>query len=221
MAMGRRSTHTPQQLRELILDAAQDIIQVQGLAGLSAREIARRIEYSPGTIYNMFENLDDVVLHVEARVLEALDKRLSTLLQDGNPAGRVSRLAQVYLAFTHENPRLWNLLFEHHMPKEAALPPWYQQKLEGLMARVEEALAPLFPPGREADRQRAARVLWAGVHGITSLSTADKLSVVTTESANRLIDDLVVTYLAGLACGGGPSAAPGENALEATPPVKA
>ena len=90
--MGRRSTHTPQQLRELILDAAQDIIQVQGLAGLSAREIARRIEYSPGTIYNMFENLDDVVLHVEARVLEALDKRLSTLLQDGNPAGRVSRL---------------------------------------------------------------------------------------------------------------------------------
>ena len=115
--MGRRSTHTPQQLRELILDAAQDIIQVQGLAGLSAREIARRIDYSPGTIYNMFENLDDVVLHVEARVLDALDKRLSALLQDGNAAGRVGRLAQAYLAFTHEKPRLWNLLFEHHMPQ--------------------------------------------------------------------------------------------------------
>ena len=218
--MGRRSTHTPQQLRELILDAAQDIIQVQGLAGLSAREIARRIEYSPGTIYNMFENLDDVVLHVEARVLEALDKRLSTLCRTATPAGRVSRLAQAYLAFTHENPRLWNLLFEHHMPAEAAS-PWYQQKLEGLMGRVEEAMAPLFPPGREADRQRAARVLWAGVHGITSLSTADKLSVVTTETASRLVDDLVATYLAGLACGGGPAPAPADKALEATPPVKA
>ena len=149
-AMGRRSTHTPQQLRELILDAAQDIIQDQGLAGLSAREVARRIEYSPGTIYNMFENLDDVVLHVEARVLDALDRRLGSVLTDtGNPTDRIGRLAQAYLAFTHEKPRLWNLLFEHHMPADAQLPSWYQQKLEGLMGRVEEAMAPLFPPGRE------------------------------------------------------------------------
>jgi AcrR family transcriptional regulator len=205
--MGRRSTHTPQQLRELILDAAQDIIQDQGLAGLSAREVARRIEYSPGTIYNMFENLDDVVLHVEARVLEALDKRLSSVLADGDPADRLGRLANAYLAFTHDNPRLWNLLFEHHMPTQAQLPAWYQQKLEGLMARVEEAIAPLFPAGRDADRQRAARVLWAGVHGITSLSTADKRSVVTTDTASRLVEDLIATYLAGLTAGPGPSPA--------------
>jgi AcrR family transcriptional regulator len=216
--MGRRSTHTPQQLRELILDAAQRIIQDQGLAGLSAREVARRIEYSPGTIYNMFENLDDVVLHVEARVLDALDKRLSTVLADGDPGDRMGRLAQAYLTFTHENPRLWNLLFQHHMPSTAQLPPWYQQKLEGLMRRVEEAMAPLFGAGREGDRQRAARVLWAGVHGITSLSTADKLSVVTSETANRLVEDLVATYLAGLSAKSG-VAAPKGDGLQDHPPV--
>jgi hypothetical protein len=66
------------------------------------------------------------------------------------------------------------------------------------MAQVERALAPCFAPGSEAERQRAARALWAGVHGITALSTADKLSVVTPETAERLIDDLVATYLAGL-----------------------
>jgi AcrR family transcriptional regulator len=200
--MGRRSAHTPQQLRELILDAAQEIIEAHGLAGLSAREIARRIGYSPGTIYNMFENLDDVVLNVEARVLDALDERLCSILKDGSASDRVGRLAHAYLSFTHEKPRLWNLLFEHHLPAGTDLPAWYQQKLEGLMKRVEEALAPLFAPGSEADLHRAARVLWAGVHGITSLSTADKLSVVTTETANRLIDDLVGTYLAGLSKSG-------------------
>src|SRR5262245_60874265 len=168
--MGRRSTHTPQQLRELILDAAQEIIEAQGLAGLSAREIARRVGYSPGTIYNMFANLDDVVLHVEARVLDALDKRLSDLQQDGDGTGDgdgLIRIAHAYLSFTQEKPRLWNLLFEHHMPAGADLPAWYQQKLEGLMGQIERALGPHFPPGSEGERRRAARVLWAGVHGIT------------------------------------------------------
>jgi AcrR family transcriptional regulator len=200
--MGRRSSHTPQQIRALILDAAQEIIEAQGLAGLSAREIARRIGYSPGTIYNLFANLDDVVLNVEARVLDALDRRLCEVQAEGDSADdgdQLARLARAYLAFTQEKPRLWNLLFEHHMPAGAELPAWYRQKLEGLTAQIERALAPHFPPGSVEQRQRAARVLWAGVHGITSLSTADKLSVVTTETAARLIDDLIGTYLAGLA----------------------
>jgi hypothetical protein len=41
-------------------------------------------------------------------------------------------------------------------------------------------------------------VLWAGVHGITSLSTANKLSNVTTEAAGPFVADLVTHYLAGL-----------------------
>jgi AcrR family transcriptional regulator len=204
--MARRSSHTPQQLRALILDAAQEIIEAQGLAGLSAREIARRIGYSPGTIYNIFANLDDVVLNVEARVLDALDKRLSEVMQGNDGGDPLIRVAHAYLAFTQDKPRLWNLLFEHHMPAGTELPAWYQQKLEGLTAQVERALAPHFAPGSEAELRRASRALWAGVHGITSLSTADKLSVITTETAGRLIDDLVGTYLAGLgrqADGGG------------------
>ena len=197
--MGRRSTHTPEQLRQLILDAAQAIIEVNGLAGLSAREIARRIGYSPGTIYNMFQNLDDVVLHIEARVLDALDERLTAALADGAPEEKVSRLAEAYLGFTHERPKLWNLLFEHYMPADSQTPAWYQQKLELLMSRVETAMAPLFPADAEMDRHRAARVLWAGVHGITSLATANKLSNVTTEAASLLVRDLIKNYLAGVA----------------------
>lgn len=197
--MGRRSTHTPEQLRQLILDAAQSIIETNGLAGLSAREIARRISYSPGTIYNMFQNLDDVVLHIEARVLDALDERLNASLADGPPDEKVSRLADAYLAFTQERPKLWNLLFEHYMPADSQAPAWYQQKLELLMSRVETAMAPLFPPGAELERNRAARVLWAGVHGITSLATANKLSNVTNEAASLLVRDLIQNYLAGVA----------------------
>jgi hypothetical protein len=47
--------------------------------------------------------------------------------------------------------------------------------------------------------RRSARSLWAGLHGVTSLSTTNKVGQVTIEAANELVDDLVETYLAGLA----------------------
>jgi AcrR family transcriptional regulator len=196
--MGRRSTHTADQLRELIIKASTELIEEQGLAGLSARELARRIEYSPGTLYNIFENLDDLVLTIEGRLLDRLSQVLADVPQSNDPKERLLNLARAYLKFTHDNPKLWNLLFEHRLPAGGEVPAWYQQKLDGLLSQVEQTLAPLMTGSDAAELQRAARVLWSGVHGITSLSTADKLSIISTESAAPLVDDLVRTYLAGL-----------------------
>ena len=112
--MGRRSEHTPDALRELIIEACEAIITRDGLAGLSAREIAKNVGYSPGTIYNVFDSLDDLILQVEARVLDGLDNRLAGLRHEGSADESVMTLARTYLAFTLERPRLWNLLMEHH-----------------------------------------------------------------------------------------------------------
>lgn len=182
----------------MILHAAQEIIEKEGLSGLSARAIARRIDYSPGTLYNMFENLDDLVLHVEARILDELDARLAGLSVDGNPLRSAQLLAESYLEFTRDRPRLWNLLFEHHLPSGSPIPQWYQQKLDKLLGRVENAIAPLFGPADLPSLKRSARVLWAGVHGITSLATSDKLSTITSETAQVLVQDLVTSYVVGL-----------------------
>lgn len=197
--MGRRSVHTPDELREHMLQAATELIASSGLAGLSAREVARRIGYSAGTIYNVFDNLDDLILTIEGRMLDDLDAKLDKVGQSEDPRRNLLELAEAYLAYTHANPKLWNLLFEHHLPAGVDVPPAYRAKLDGLLARIEAAIAPLLPDRSVAEQRRAARVLWAGVHGITSLSTADKLSSVTSDSAWPLAKDLVETYLDGLA----------------------
>jgi AcrR family transcriptional regulator len=196
--MGRRSSHTADELRELILAASTELISDGGLQGLSAREVARRIGYSPGTLYNVFENLDDLVLNIEGRLIDGLTAELDTVPTNGEPADRVLALGRAYLRFTTAHPKLWNLLFEHHLPVGREIPGWYQLKLDGLMKRVEDALEPLMAGRGPDELRRSASVLWAGVHGITSLATADKLSVVTSESAAHLVDQLVGTYLKGL-----------------------
>jgi len=196
--MGRRSIHTPEELRELIIQAATEIIEQDGLEGLSAREIAKRIGYSPGTLYNVFENLDDLLLTIEARLLDRLSERLADTDTSGTPEQRLRRLAEVYSAFTQESPKLWNLLVEHRLPAGRQVPTWYRAKLESLLTPLEEALAPLVAGCDSSTKKRAARTLWAGVHGITSLSSANKLSQITAQSGQSLVDDLVTTYLAGL-----------------------
>jgi AcrR family transcriptional regulator len=199
--MGRRSQHPPDMLRRMIIEAAEGIVAEGGLALLSAREIAKRIEYSPGTLYNIFDNLDDVVVTIEGRVLDRLARRLAQVTGK-TPQDKLIGLAQAYLAYTHENPKLWNLLFEHRLPEGQDLPDWYMEKLAGLLAQIEAALAPFFPAGDTAARGQAARVLWSAVHGITSLSTSGKLSIITSQAAPQLAENLVRTYLAGL--GGAP-----------------
>jgi AcrR family transcriptional regulator len=195
--MGRRSLHTADELRELIISASTELIQEAGLGGLSAREIARRINYSPGTLYNSFENLDDLVLTIEGRLLDGLIETLSAIPADGDPRDRVHKVARVYFSFAAHNPKLWNLIFEHHIPAGQSVPESYRQKFEALMGKVEDALRPLAKGRSEAEVKRAAQVLWAGMHGISSLSAADKLSIIAAGDAGVLVDDLVSNYLDG------------------------
>jgi AcrR family transcriptional regulator len=196
--MGRRSSHKPEELRELILQAATDLIERVGLAGLSAREIARQIGYSPGTIYNVFIDLDDVVLTIEQRLLDHLALRLVQVPRSADPVAHLCDLAAAYLLFTQEKPRLWNLLLEHHMPSGWQVPLSFQARLEALLCEVQKAVVPLIGPNDPARALRSARVLWAGVHGISSLATAPKLTNVSPQEASELVEDLVRTYASGL-----------------------
>lgn len=195
--MGRRSSHTAEELRELIVEASTALITEGGLCSLSAREVARRIGYSPGTLYNVFENLDDLVLTIEGRLIDGLAAELDRVPQIGSPQEQALALGRAYMKYTSEKPKLWNLLFEHHLPPGRDVPVWYHQKIDGLMQRVEFAIAPLMPDSKPEVVKRTAQVLWAGVHGITSLATADKLSIAKTEGAGPLVDNLIMAYLAG------------------------
>lgn len=196
--MGRRSIHTQEELRELIIAATTAIIDEAGIEGLSAREIAKHIGYSPGTLYNMFENLDDLLLIIEARLLDDLRAQLLEALQNAPADDQLPLLASTYFEFTQRHPKRWNLLIEHRIPNNLSVPDWYEEKISSLLEPFEQVLDPLLVDASPETKQRHARTIWAGIHGLTSLSTANKLATITNQSGQLLIDELVMTYLAGL-----------------------
>src|SRR5215467_3860058 len=63
-------------LRDALVAAAEQAIARQGLGSLRARALAEEVGCAVGAIYNVVEDLDDLVLLVNARTLAALEREL-------------------------------------------------------------------------------------------------------------------------------------------------
>lgn len=196
--MARRSDHSRAELSELAIAAAREIVAAEGLESLTARKIAQAIGYSPGTLYNVFEDLDDLIVQLNGRTLDALYDRLSAVPRTDDPARDLHGLLSAYLGFLNEHRNLWTVLFEYRLPNEHILPDWYLAKVERALGLIEAVLASLAPDLDPATRAKAVRTLWAGLHGICSLSGAGKLQTVSGQSDREMAEMLLDCFLAGL-----------------------
>lgn len=206
---GGRGGGTRDALRAQALQRATEIVTAGGIGALTARKLAGDLGCSVGTLYNLFDNLDELILRVNARTLDDLGSRL-TAVSDGRAAGTGDRatlvaLALAYVAYARSEPQRYGILFEHRMAGGAALPSWYAEKVDGLFAIVERVLRPLLPGvagpdvGQPDARSRtAAAVLWSSLHGICTLGLSGRLDQITGATVEAMATDLVETYLAGL-----------------------
>lgn len=194
--MGRRSDHTREELYEMALRAAREIAQESGLKGLTIRGIAGKIGYTHGTLYNLFDDLDDLILHLNGQTLDALYDSLAVVPVVGDPKADLLALANHYFEFTRENANLWNLLFEHHLPGYQPLPDWHHEKIARLLGLMDHCLEPLFGPNRDAEKCHSARVLWTSLHGMSSLETQRKL--IPGDTVETMAMSLVENYLGGV-----------------------
>lgn len=196
--MARRSDHSRDELYRLATDAARKIVETQGVDALTARSVADAIGYSPGTLYNVFENLDALIVHLNGDTLDDLYEDLSPVLRTGEPAQDLRALLTAYIGYQEAHPNLWTALFGYSLAPGHPLPDWYSAKVERVLGLVEAALEPLFAPGEQEDLGNAARILWASVHGICSLSLAGKLGTVTTQSLEEMTETLMACFVYSL-----------------------
>ena len=200
--MARRSDHSRDELLEMASTALSNIVEAEGFGAISARKVAQRIGYSVGTLYNLFDNLSDMILHVNGLTLERLDdhlarSRFAKSEADGDPRDIITGLLDAYLSFVHAQPHLWNMVFAHTMGADAPLPDWYRAKIDNVLAHLEAALAPFTDNNQDAAEVHA-RLLWASLHGILSLAQSGKLGIVSNQPAADMARALVANYLAGL-----------------------
>jgi AcrR family transcriptional regulator len=173
-------------LRDALVAAAERAIEQQGLATLRARALAQEVGCAVGAIYNVVEDLDDLVLLVNARTLATLERDLIAADRATEQPGlganaaiaRLVRMAIAYLDFAAAHTPRWRTLFEHRMPAGREVPAWYREEQQRLFAYVEELLLEL--QGQESRVRRAllARSLFSAVHGLVVLGLEEKLQTI-------------------------------------------
>ncbi len=86
MGIKERRLAEREQIKKKIFDAASDIIIAKGYEKLTIREIADRIEYSPGVIYNYFKDKNEIIkLIITENIQRICDSMLTLELQKMNP----------------------------------------------------------------------------------------------------------------------------------------
>ena len=150
--------------RDALVEAAERRIAAQGLAALRARDLAPEIGVSLGALYNLVNDMDELVLRVGSRTLARLDAALQNA-SDAAPADRpVDRLVAValaYCAFARDNLELWRTLFEHRLAPGAELPDWSVVEQIRMFRHVVAPLGQLMPGTSEEERALLARTLFS------------------------------------------------------------
>jgi len=185
--------------REALVTAAEQIIAAQGLEGLKARDLATSIGCSVGGVYNLVDDLDELILRVAARTLLRLNEALDAADQRGAaaPTERLCAIAIAYCRFARANKRLWRALFDHRMAADAALPQWLAELQFGLFTHITGPLGQLLPEKVPAELEMLSRTLFSAVHGVVAIGLDEKLLAVPIDA----LEDQLVAFLQAMCRG--------------------
>jgi len=190
--MARRNKHSLEEIREMVLNAAETIIINEGYSALTARKIAMDIGYTVGSIYMVFANMADLVMHINASTVDDLTEQMQQV-PHCLPEHYIAELAKTYVAFADRNFNRWTMIFV----RDTEIPEWYQQKTQQIFSLVEAQFAQLAPNCSAQQSQQAARALWSGVHGVCTLSLSRELDAAAIKDIEEAVVLLVNSFITG------------------------
>ena len=196
--MARRSDHSRDELAALVLEAARKIVTEEGADAVTMRKMGTMIGYAPGSIYNAVGDLEAVHREVNALTLKDMVAKLEGVLAVHQP-GMIEcalAIAEHYVDFVTQNPRLWAALLAQPPQPGAPLAESYSRPRARLIEIVATAIAPLFTD--DMARRKAVIALWAALQGVASLASGGNYQFLASDLAPKdIARSIVRRYLTG------------------------
>jgi AcrR family transcriptional regulator len=160
-------------VRTRILDAARELFVRDGIEAVTMRAIAKRIEYTPTTIYHHFRDKHTLLEELCLLDLGSLAHAFQRIGRIEDPIDRLRRIGLAYIDFAVDHPSHYRFMFMTPKPElaavaEAAASP-DQNAYMILLETVRDGIAAGRYRPEFDDPQQLAQLMWGGLHGIVSL----------------------------------------------------
>ena len=176
MGPRERREREREEVRTRILDAARDLFAAEGYEAVTMRRIAERIEYSPTAIYFHFRDKDTLLKDLCETDFASLAQEFVVLQKIADPIEKLKAIGLAYFRFGMEKPNHYRLMFmTPHPPIESDVMHKGNPEEDAyafLKSVVHEAIAQKRFKREYHDVELVSQTMWAGVHGVVSLSIA-------------------------------------------------
>lgn len=150
--------------KEQITNAALEIVREEGLGGLTARSLAKKLGSSSCPIFTAFENMEEV----QQSVIEAAKACYKGYVEKGlAEVPAFKGVGTQYILFSIKEPKLFHILFmteQEQIPDLSGVLPLIDDNYKKILSSIEESYGLHGAPA-----ERLYRHLWIYTHGIATL----------------------------------------------------
>ena len=166
-ARRRTASH---QVSTALLNAAEAVLDRDGVDGVTIRAVAQHASVSPMSVYNRFDNKEGLIVALAMRTLEQLAEAID-VPADVEPVGRFVQACRNYREFALRYPARYSLIFGVGSPLEDQ-----SSEVARSGRAVFDVLAELIGAmkGHKAKQnsEEYAQIVWNAVHGAVTIEQA-------------------------------------------------
>ncbi len=174
-------------LRQTLLESAEQILREQGVPGLKLRAIAKRAGVSHTAADPHFGDLTGLLSELAATGYERLADAMAGA--SGYPDAR--EIARGYIAFAAGNPDLFVLMFRRDA-LDMTRPRLQQAARSAFSALGDAAGSPAGPEGISLAAGGRLTAAWALVHGLAMLLINDRLDPILRRISPQPVPDRLI-----------------------------
>ncbi|MDJ1017582.1 MAG: TetR/AcrR family transcriptional regulator [Paracoccaceae bacterium] len=177
----------------MALESARAIVVKDGIFRLSGRKVTSRMGYTIGTLYQLFDSMDDLVERMNAETLSDLYDFCLEGAERDQVSEKLRAFGLLFTEFVNERPNEWDAVMTYQYRDGHKASEAYNTEIFRLFGLMKDATRHLYAEDDNARHSADMAVLWASLTGILGVARSERQ--VGGLSLDQMLDQLIRLYL--------------------------